>query len=117
MSLTESIVEESALTWFGEFGYAIGRGPQLASGERLAERDSFSDVILMSRLHDAISRLNRLILNDAREEALRKVLRPETRLLVGNNRAFHRMLRDGIPVEYRREDGSIAGDHVRLIDF
>ena len=27
------------------------------------------------------------------------------------------MLRDGVPVEYRREDGSIAGDHVRLIDF
>src|SRR3989454_3598246 len=33
------------------------------------------------------------------------------------NRAFHRMLRDGVPVEYRRDDGSIAGDHVRLIDF
>ena len=27
------------------------------------------------------------------------------------------MLRDGVPVEYRRDDGSIAGDHVRLIDF
>jgi type I restriction enzyme R subunit len=27
------------------------------------------------------------------------------------------MLRDGVPVEYRRADGSIAGDHVRLVDF
>jgi len=27
------------------------------------------------------------------------------------------MLRDGVPVEYRRQDGSIAGDHVRLIEF
>jgi hypothetical protein len=27
------------------------------------------------------------------------------------------MLRDGVPVEYPRPDGSIAGDHVRLVDF
>jgi len=27
-----SIVEDAALTWFGEFGYAIGHGPHL-SGE------------------------------------------------------------------------------------
>jgi type I restriction enzyme R subunit len=33
------------------------------------------------------------------------------------NRAFHRMLRDGVPVEYPRPDGSIAGNHVMLMDF
>ncbi len=33
------------------------------------------------------------------------------------NRAFHTMLRDGVEVEYRRADGSIAGDRVRLVDF
>ena len=27
------------------------------------------------------------------------------------------LLRDGVPVEYPRPDGSIAGDHVRLVDF
>ena len=27
------------------------------------------------------------------------------------------MLRDGVPVEYPRPDGTIAGDHVRLVDF
>ncbi len=27
------------------------------------------------------------------------------------------MLRDGVPVEYPRPDGSITGDHVRLVDF
>ena len=30
---------------------------------------------------------------------------------------FHRMLVEGVQVEYRRKDGSIAGDRVRLIDF
>src|SRR5882724_2605905 len=71
----------------------------------------------LGELGDAIARLNPAIPIDAREEALRKVLRHDTPSLVGNNRAFHRMLRDGVPVEYRRDDGSIAGDHVRLIDF
>jgi hypothetical protein len=27
MSLTESIVEDAALEWFGELGYAVGHGP------------------------------------------------------------------------------------------
>jgi hypothetical protein len=41
MSLTQSIVEEAALTWFGELGYAVGHGPRLTPGEPAAERDSF----------------------------------------------------------------------------
>ena len=32
MSLNESIVEDAALEWFGELGYAIGHGPHLAPG-------------------------------------------------------------------------------------
>ena len=61
--------------------------------------------------------LNPAIPEEAREEALRKVLRVATPSLTQTNRAFHRMLRDGVAVEYRRPDGSIAGDNVRLIDF
>ena len=117
MSLNESILEEAALTWFGELGYAAGHGPHLAPGEPRAERESFSDVALLDRLRRAVERLNPAIPSDAREEALRKVVRLETPSLVGNNRRFHQMLRDGVEVEYRREDGSIAGDRVRLIDF
>ncbi len=37
MSLNESIVEEAALEWFGELGYSIGHGPQLARGDPAAE--------------------------------------------------------------------------------
>jgi type I restriction enzyme R subunit len=117
MSLTESIVEDSALTWLGELGYAVEHAPHLAPDEIATERTSFSDVVLEGRLRGAIARLNPAIPSETREEALRKVLRHDAPSLVGNNRAFHRMLRDGVPVEYRRDDGSIAGDHVRLVDF
>jgi len=116
-SLDESTVETAALSWFEEIAYEVAHAPRLAPGEITTERTSFSDVTLDGRLRDAIARLNPAIPSDARKEALRKVLRHDAPSLVGNNRAFHRMLRDGVPVEYRRDDGSIAGDHVRLVDF
>jgi type I restriction enzyme, R subunit len=116
-ALNESVVEDAALSWFEELGYAVEQALHLAPDESAAERDSFADVVLVGRLRDAITQLNTAIPEDAREEALRKVLRHDAPSLVGNNRAFHQMLRDGVPVEYRRDDGTIAGDHVRLIDF
>jgi type I restriction enzyme R subunit len=117
MSLNESVVEDAALTWFGDLGYTVGHGPHLAPGEPASERNSFGEVVLVGRLRDAIRRLNPAIPEEAREDAIRKVLRVATPSLTQTNRAFHRMLRDGVEVEYPRPDGSIAGDHVRLVDF
>ncbi|MEI7733119.1 MAG: type I restriction endonuclease subunit R [Verrucomicrobiota bacterium] len=117
MSLNESIVEDAALEWFEELGYAVGHGPHLAPGEAAAERDSFGDVVLAGRLRQAIQRFNPKIPETAQEEALRKVLRVATPSLTQTNRAFHRMLRDGVPVEYPRPDGSIAGAHVQLVNY
>ena len=66
MSLNESIVEDAAFEWFGELGYAFGHGPHLAPGEPAAERDSFSEVVLVGRLREAIRRLNPAIPEEAR---------------------------------------------------
>ena len=116
-TINESIVEDAALTWFRELGYTIGHGPHLAPGEPAAERDSFSNVLLTGRLRAAIRRLNPSVPAEAREDALRKVQRVGMASLTQTNRSFHEMLRDGVPVEYPRADGGIAGDHVRLLDF
>ena len=66
MSLNESIVEDAALEWFGELGYAVGHGPHLAPGEPAAERQSFGEVVLVGRLREAIRRLNPAIPEEAR---------------------------------------------------
>ena len=78
MTLNESVVEDAALTWFGELGYGIETGTNLAPGEPGAERDTFGDVVLAGRLRDAIQRLNAWVPEDTREEARRKVLRVGT---------------------------------------
>lgn len=117
MPLNESTVEAAALEWFGQLGYTVAYGPDFAPGEPEAERQSFGDVVLVGRLRDAIRRLNPRIPEDAREEALRKVLRVATTSLVGTNRQFHAMLRDGVDVEYRRKGGDgVAGDKLKLVD-
>ena len=66
MSLNESIVEDAALEWFGELGYAVGHGPHLAPGEPATERDSFGEVVLVGRLREAVRRLNPAIPGEAR---------------------------------------------------
>ena len=117
MPLNESIVEDAALEWFGELGYAIGHGPHIAPGEPAAERDSFGDVVLAGRLRAALRRLNPSLPDEAREEALRKVLRVATPSLAQTNRAFHKLLRDGVDVEYARPEGGTKHDKAWLVDF
>jgi len=116
-SFTESTVEEAALEWLGELGYTILPGPEIAPGELLAEREAFSEVVLPKRLDAALYSINPKIPSEAIDDALRKITRPEAPSLIANNRTLHRMLVDGVEVEYRRSDGSIAGDRVHLIDF
>ena len=74
MSLNESIVEDAALEWFGELGYAVGHGPHLAPGEPAAERDSFFEVVLVGRLREAIRRLKFFIPEEARELSYAEIL-------------------------------------------
>ena len=65
MSFNESLLEDAALEWFGELGYAAGHGPHLAPGEPAAERDSFGEMRLLGRLREAIRRLNCFICEEA----------------------------------------------------
>ena len=54
---------------------------------------------------------------EALEDAYRKITRTDAPSLIERNRAVHRMLVDGVTVEYRRKDGSIAGAQARVLDF
>jgi type I restriction enzyme R subunit len=114
---SESEVEEAALAWLGALGYAVAHGPDIAPGELAAERKDYGQVLLEDRLRQALARLNPSLPADALEDAFRKIVRVEGATPEARNRAFHRMLVDGVTVEYRRPDGSIAGAQVQLVDF
>ena len=114
---SESIVEDAALAWFESLGWRVAHGPDIAPGMPTAERLDFRDVMLFQRLRAALARLNSTLPAEAIEDAFRKLTRPEGAELIQRNRAFHRMLVDGVAVEYRRPDGPIAGAQVKVIDF
>jgi type I restriction enzyme, R subunit len=113
----ETQVERAALEWFQELGYGLAFGPDIAPNEPSTERSSFGETVLAGRLRAALKRLNPTLPTEALEEACRKVTVPQHPSLIANNRAFHRMLVDGIAVECRRKDDSIGAEIVRLIDF
>jgi type I restriction enzyme R subunit len=115
--VAESHVEEHTLAWLCDLGYTVLFGPDIGPGEPLAERSDWHEVILKRRLTAAIAKLNPDVPLDVQEAAIRKILHPDSPSMVSNNRVFHRMLIDGVEVEYRRPDGTIKGDQVRLADF
>src|SRR6202521_903373 len=114
---TESEVEEVALDLLAAFGYPVAHGPEIAPGEVAAEREAYSQVVLEGRLREALARLKAELPQEALDDALRRITRPEGPTLETRNRAFHRMLVDGVTVEYRTGEGRNAGAQARVIDF
>ena len=48
--IKEAVVEDAALEWLKGLGYAVLHGPDIAPGEPAAERETFTDVVLVGRL-------------------------------------------------------------------
>ncbi len=114
--MTEDQLEQEALGWLHDVGYLHCYGLDIAPDGPVPERSNYSQVLLVGRLREAITRLNPLVPLVAREDALQQVLNLDTPVLLAANRAFHQLLVNGVPVEYQK-DGETRGDFVRLIDF
>ena len=114
--LTESVVEEAALDWFRKLGYGVIGGPDMPPGAG-ALRSGYGEVVLESVLRDAVARLNPGLPAEACDDAVRRLTRPEGSTLEARNRAFHRMVVDGVTVEYRDDGGPVRGAQARVLDF
>lgn len=114
-SITENEIEEIALGYLQSLGYSYLNGLDISPDGEHPERQ-YTDVVLATRLRDAIDKLNPTITQDAKEEALKKVLRTESPNALINNETFHKYLTEGVDVEVRRADG-IRGEKVYIVDF
>ncbi len=117
LAFGESVVEEAALAWLESTGWQVAHGPDIAPDMPAAERADYSEILLARRLSDALERLNPTLPAEVLEDAFRKLTRPEAVDLVARNRALHRLLVDGVTVEYRDAEGAIRGAQARVIDF
>jgi type I restriction enzyme R subunit len=114
--LTESAIEEFALKLFERLGYNYLYAPEIAPDGERPERAAFDQVLLTGRLEDAVRRINRGLSSEVLAEALREVQRLNSPELLANNEAFHRLLTEGVPVQYQHQ-GDQRGDRVWLVDF
>ena len=100
-TLTEADVEQVTLQWLAAVGWQTAHGPDIAPETPNAERDDYGQVALERRLRDALARLNPDLPASALDDAIRKLTHPEGATVEARNRAFHRMLVNGVTVEYR----------------
>ena len=117
MTFNESTVEDAALSWLEGVGWNATHGSEIAPEMQSAERDSYSAVVLAGRLRSALARLNSDLPIDAVDDAQRRLIDPVGATLESRNRAFHRMVVNGVTVEYADTDGAVRGGQVRVIDF
>ena len=114
--LSESVIEDAALDWFRGLGYNVIGGPDMPPGPQ-SLRKTHEDVTLPSVVRGAFARINPGLPEEALADAFRKLTRLEGATLEARNRAFHRMIVDGVTVEYRNDQGKIRGAQIRVIDF
>lgn len=76
-------------------------------------------MILKGRARSVLVNINPSIPQEAIEDAYRKLTRAihESPLLAANNHRFHKMVTEGVDVEYKDGTGRIVGDKVWLVDF
>ena len=115
--LTEADVEQAALDWLATLGWQVVYGPEIAHDTPNAERGDFGQVVLERRVQDSLAELNPSLPPPALDDAFRKLTRPEGATLEARNRSFHRMLIEGVTVEYRADGGTIRGAQVKVVDF
>jgi type I restriction enzyme, R subunit len=114
-SITENEIELIALDYLKNLGYFHILGTDISPDGEHPERQ-YTDVVLTTRLLDAIDKLNPAITQEAKDDALKKVLRTDSPNALINNENFHRYLTEGIDVEVRTADG-IRGEKVYIVDF
>ncbi|CAH8718676.1 type I restriction endonuclease subunit R [Paenibacillus thiaminolyticus] len=116
VSYAESDLEQAALEWFEELNYDKAYGPDISPEGEYPERQYYQDVILEDRLREALIRINKQVPREAIEEAVRIITIPRSPSLLINNKAFQKMITDGIDVQYRNADGDYPTVKVWIFD-
>jgi len=105
---------EKALDW--ESVYAWNH--ETFGAEGMLGRASEREVVLVRDLRAALVRLNAELPESAINEAVGKLTHHDySRSLLQHNQAFYKLIRDGVPVSYRDDHGTLRHAQARVIDF
>ncbi|ENV06743.1 hypothetical protein F967_00719 [Acinetobacter sp. CIP 102637] len=114
--MNETQLENLCLDWFAENGWEVVHGVDIAPDSNNSLRKDYKQILIEADLQTAFERLNPHLPVSCFEQVLQKLSKPESLDLITNNRAFHHMLLEGVPVSYKKEDDWV-NDHAFLVDF
>ncbi|NAR62034.1 type I restriction endonuclease subunit R [Acinetobacter haemolyticus] len=114
--MNETQLENLCLDWFAENGWEVVHGIDIAPESSNPLRKDYKQIVLEADVQATFERLNPHLPVSCFEQVLLKLSKPESLDLVTNNRAFHRMLLEGVPVTYKKQDDWVH-DHAFLVDF
>ncbi|OMO32515.1 DEAD/DEAH box helicase [Vibrio sp. 10N.222.47.A9] len=118
--ITEDQLEQECIRWFTDQGYLYKNGYDIAPDGDAPERDDYHQVVLKQRLLNQLAIINPELPIEALNDVVNTVSSPDTPILIKNNRAFHKLVIEGVPVEYTAvEDGEskTKHTHAQLMDF
>ncbi|WP_407476174.1 type I restriction endonuclease subunit R [Acinetobacter baumannii] len=114
--MNETQLENLCLDWFAENGWEVVHGIDIAPDSSNPLRKDYKQILLEADLQAAFERLNPHLPASCFEQVWQKLSKPESLDLVINNRTFHCMLLEGVPVTYKKQDDWVH-DHAFLVDF
>src|SRR5476651_1464240 len=115
--LSEAAVELALLEQLRGLGYRLEREEDVGPDGHRPERESHDEVVLKARFEAAVARLNPVLPIDAQQDAVRKVMQSELPSLLEENRRLHKLMTEGVDVEFYAGDGTLTAGKVNLIDF
>ncbi len=119
--LSEATIELALLEQLRGLGYATTSDDIIGPDGKQPERESHDTVVLKQRFEDAVARLNPGLPPEARQDAVRRVMQSELPSLLEENRRLHKLMTEGVDVEYYATEGEMRGTltagKVTLIDF
>ncbi|MCP3944970.1 MAG: type I restriction endonuclease subunit R, partial [Desulfobacteraceae bacterium] len=114
--ITEAQLEDLCIQWFKDGGYEYAYGPDIAYDGECPERKDYRQVVLADRLLSAMHKINPQVPVEVLSDAITSIENPESPVLTQNNKNFHKLLLEGVDVEFQSGDATI-NDNAFLIDF
>ena len=114
--INEDKLELLCLNWFQDAGWNYVEGHQISPDGEAPEREDYRVVVLQDRLATAVARLNPGLPQSAIDEVVHMLCTPDHPSLEQNNREIHRLLTNGVKVEYSTDEGKETV-YAQIIDF
>jgi type I restriction enzyme R subunit len=115
----DALVQQPAIALFGELEWETADlFHEWASGKSTEGRETEHEVILVPRLRAALEKLNPALPAEALDQAIEELTRDRSKMVPEEaNREVYGLLKGGVLVDVRADDGSRTKEFARIIDW